>query len=61
MTLTQPRQDYMRMDSTLNVTLEGSLNDIPTTSRDDVGLMETQQSLRIPEQGMISNCPSAAA
>ena len=49
------------MDSTLNVTPEGSLNDILTTSREDVGLMETQQSLRISEQGMIGNYPSAAA
>ena len=61
LTPTQPRQDYMRMDSTLNVTPEGSLNDILTTSREDVGLTETQQSLRISELGMIGNCHSAAA
>ena len=31
LTLTHPRHEDMRMDSTLNVTLEGSLGDLPAT------------------------------
>ena len=58
---TQPRQDYMRMDSTLNITPEGSLNDILTTCREDTGLMEARQPLRIPKQGRTDNCPAATA
>ena len=43
LTTNQPRQHYMRMDSNLNVTPEGSLNehDNLTTLRGDVGLTET--------------------
>ena len=59
LTPTQPRYDDMRMDSTLNVTPEGSLNDILTASRGNVDLMEAQRMLEAPEQGMVGNCPSA--
>ena len=60
LTPTQPRYKDMRMDSTLNVTPGGSLNDIPTASRGNVGcLAEAQQMLEAPEQEIVSNCPSA--
>ena len=49
----------MRMDSTLNVTSEGSLNDILTASRGNVDLMEVQKMLEAPEQEIVGNCPSA--
>ena len=49
LTPTPSRQDYMRMDSTLNITPEGSLNDILTTCREDTGLTEARQPLRIPK------------
>ena len=39
---TQPRHEDMRMDSTLNVTLEGSLTNIPTATGGNVNLMEAQ-------------------
>ena len=42
LTPTQPRYEDMRMDSTLNVTPEGSLSDIPTASRENVVLTEAQ-------------------
>ena len=42
LTPTQPRYEDMRMDSTLNVTPEGSLNDKLTASRRNVDLMESQ-------------------
>ena len=42
LTPTQCRYEDMRMDSTLNVTPEGSLNDILTASRRNVDLMESQ-------------------
>ena len=60
LTPTWPRYEDMRMDSTLNVTPEGSLNDIPTASRGNVDLMEAQQRLEAPEQEMVGDCPSAA-
>ena len=42
LTPTQPRHEDMRMDSTLNVTLEESLSNIPTATRGKVNLMEAQ-------------------
>ena len=42
LTPTQPRHEDMRMDSTLNVTPEGSLSNIPATPRGNVYLMEAQ-------------------
>ena len=49
----------MRLDSTLNGTPEGSLNDILTASRGNVDLTEAQQMLETPEQEIVGNCPSA--
>ena len=42
LTPTQPRHEDMRMNSTLNVTPEGSLSDIPATTGGNVSLAETQ-------------------
>ena len=63
LTLTQPRQDYMRMDSTLNITPEGSQNgyNILTTLKGDVEQSESQQTPMIPEQKVADNQPSATA
>ena len=61
LTPTQPRQDYMMMDSTLNITHEGSMNDILTTCREDTSLTEARQPLRIPKQGRIDDHPAATA
>ena len=55
LTSTQPRHQDMRMDSTLNVILEGSLSDIPTATRGNVNLMEAQQMLEAPEPEVVSN------
>ena len=59
LTPTQPRHEDMRMDSTLNVTPEGSLSDIPATTGGNVNLMETQQVLEAPENEIVSTQPSA--
>ena len=59
LTPTQPRYEDMRMDSTLNVTPEGSLNDIPSVSGGNVDLTEAQQMLETSEQEIVGNCPSA--
>ena len=42
LTPTQHRHEDMRMDSTLNVTPEGSLSDIRATTGGNVNLTETQ-------------------
>ena len=55
LTPTQTRHEDMRMDSTLNVTLEGSLSDIPAVTRGNVNLMEAHQMLEAPETEMVSN------
>ena len=47
------------MDSTLNVTTGGSLNDLLTASRGNVDLTEAQQMLEAPEWEIVDNCPSA--
>ena len=52
LTPTQPRHDDMRMDSTLNVTPEGSLSDIPAATGMNVNLT------KVPEPEMVSNQPS---
>ena len=59
LTPTQPRHEDMRMDSTLNVTLEGSLSNIPAATGGNVNLMESQQMLEAPETEMVSSQPSA--
>ena len=46
MTPTQPRHEDMRMDSTLNVTLEGSPSNIPIATGGNVNLTEAQQMLK---------------
>ena len=50
----QPRHEDMRKDSTLNVTPEGSLNDIPAATGEYANLMEAQQMLEAPETEMVS-------
>ena len=57
LTPTQPRSEDVRMDSTLNVTPEGSLNDILTASGRNVDLMESQQMHEAPELEIVSNQP----
>ena len=59
LTPTQPRHEDMRMDSTLNVTPEGSLSNIPTVTGGNVNLTEAQRMLEAPETEMVSNQPSA--
>ena len=49
LTPTQPRHEDMQMESTLNVTPEGSLSDIPAATRGNANLMGTQQMLEAPE------------
>ena len=55
LTQTQPRHEDMRMNSTLDVTPEGSLSDIPAETRGNVNLMGDQQMLKAPESEMVSN------
>ena len=63
LTLTQPRQDFMRMDCTLNITPERSQNgyNIPTTLKGDGDQSESQQTPRMSEQRVADNQPSATA
>ena len=42
LTLTQPRHEDMRMDSTLNVTPEGCLSNMPVATGGNMSLMEAQ-------------------
>ena len=58
LTPTQPRHEYMRLESTLNVTPEGSLGDIPAAARGNINLMEAQQVLGAPETEVVSTHPS---
>ena len=60
---TQPRQDYMRMDSTLNITPEGSQNEytIPTTLRGHVDQTESQQTPKTSEERVADNHTSSTA
>ena len=59
LTPTQPRHEDMRMDSTLNITPEGSLSDIPAATGRNVNLMEAQQMAEAPESDMVRTQPSA--
>ena len=63
LTLTQPIQDYMRMDSSLNITPETSQNeyDIPTTLKGVVNQSESQQTPRMSEQRVADDQPSVTA
>ena len=60
---TQPRQDYMKIDSMLNITPEGSQNKyiILTTLRGDVDQTESQQTPRTSKQRVADNHPFATA
>ena len=57
LTPTQPRHEDMRMDSTLNMTLEGSLSNILTATGGNVNLTEAQRMLEAPECEVVSNQP----
>ena len=58
LTPTHPRHEDMRMDSTLKVTLEGSLSNIPAATRGNINLTEAQQELEAPETKVVSTHPS---
>ena len=58
LTLTQPKHEDMRMDSMLNVTPEGSLNDLPAAVG---GVEESRRELethQTPEEKLQDVCPS---
>ena len=57
LTPTQPRHEDMRMDSTLNVTPEGSLSNIPAATGGNINLTEAWQALRAPETEVVSTLP----
>ena len=61
LTSTKPRQYYMRMDSTLNITPEGSQNEynILTILRGHVDQPESLQIPKTSEQRVADNYPSA--
>ena len=52
LTPTQPRHEDMRMDSTLNVTQEGSLSDLLASTTGDVGLRKEQRAQEASETEM---------
>ena len=54
----QPRHEDMRMDSTLNVTPEGSLSDLPAAMGDAVGSRREEQSWEASEIEMRGIHPS---
>ena len=58
LTPTQCRHEDMRLHSTLNVNLEGSLNDLPATTRGDVGFRKEQQAWEASETEMRGAQPS---
>ena len=45
LTPTQPRHEDMRMDSTLNMTQEGSVSNIPAATGGNTNLTEAQRAL----------------
>ena len=51
LTPTQPRHEDMRVDSTLNVTPEGSLGDLLAATGGDAGFRKDQQAQEAPEAG----------
>ena len=57
LTPTQPRHENMKMDSTLKVTPERSLSNIPTATGGNANLMEAQQMLEAPKNEIGSNQP----
>ena len=58
LTPTQPRHEDMRMDSTLDVTPEGSLSDLPAAIRGNTGLRREQQAQEASEIEMRGTHPS---
>ena len=58
LTPTQPRYEDMRMDSTLDVTPEGSLSDLPAAIGGTVGSRREQQAQGASEIEMRGTCPS---
>ena len=59
LTLTQPRHEDMRMDSTLNVAPEGLLSNIPAATGGNMNLTEAQGACGTPETEVVSTHPSA--
>ena len=55
---TQPRHEDMRMDSTLNVTQEGSLSDLPAALGGIEESRREQETQQIPEKEIRYVCPS---
>ena len=59
LTPTQSRHEYMRMDSTLDVTPEGSLSDLPAAIGGDTGSRREQQAQEASEIETRGTHPSA--
>ena len=59
LTPTQPRYEDMRMDSTLNVTPEGSLSYIHAVTGGNINLTEAHQALEAPKTEVVGTHPSA--
>ena len=59
LTPTQPRHEDMRMDSTLDVTPEGSLSDLPAAIAGDTGSRREQQAQKASEIETRGTHPSA--
>ena len=58
LTPTQPRHEDMGIDSTLNVTPEGSLSDLPAATGGDAGFWKEQQAQETSETEMRGKQPS---
>ena len=58
LTPTQPRHEDMRMDSTLNVTPEGSLCDLPAATGGDMGFRKEQQAQEASDTEIRGTQPS---
>ena len=58
LTSTQPRHEDMRMDSTLNVTPEGSLHDLPAAVGGAVDSRREQKAQQVPENEIRGVHPS---
>ena len=58
LTPTQPRHEDMRMDSTLNITTERSLSDLPAATGGDAGFRMEQQAHEVPEIEIRGTQPS---
>ena len=58
LTPTQPRHEDMRMDSTLDVTPEGSLNYLHAATRGDTGFRKQQKAQEAPEIEIRGTQPS---